>query len=107
MCTLCEWVAGRYMNTTRRNQMQVKLRSAITTASTLSLGWLVAIGCSSNKSSDFDDGAGPAIAPSVVSGALKNTEGSKLGLNDLPRQPRPSGVEWILQKLNPIGTAWA
>jgi hypothetical protein len=89
--------------------MQVNLRSAITKASTLSLGLFVAIGCSSNAntSSGSDDGAGSEIATSVVSGALNNTEGSKLGLNDLPRQPRPTGVEWILQKLNPIGTAWA
>ena len=87
--------------------MQINLSSVMTTASALSLGLTVAVGCSSNTGSDSDDGAGSEIATSVVSGALNNTEGSKLGLNDLPRQPRPTGVEWILQKLNPIGTAWA
>ena len=88
--------------------MQINSRTATITSSVLFLSLTVAAGCSSSaNSSNSDDGAGSEIATSVVSGALNNSEGSKLGLNDLPRQPRPTSVERFLQKLNPIGTAWA
>jgi hypothetical protein len=52
------------------------------------------------------EGIDSEAATSVVSGALNNTSGSTLGMNDLPKE-HPTMFARLLDALNPISTAWA
>ncbi len=52
------------------------------------------------------DGLDSEAATSVVSGALNNTGGSMLGMNNLPKE-HPTMFAKVLDALNPIGTAFA
>jgi hypothetical protein len=89
--------------------MNIKIHSPYAFGAILGLACTVSIGCGTKAtpSSDSDDGAGSEIATSAVSGALNNSAGSKLGFNSLPRERQPSGLDWLLDKLNPVSTAWA
>ena len=74
------------------------------------LGSVALVSCSSSSStsnSNSNDGAGSEIATSVVSGSLNNGAGSKVSANDQARPKAKSGIDWLFDKLNPIGTAWA
>ncbi len=89
--------------------MKIKLHSPYALGAILGFTCTVSIGCGtkSSSSSESDDGAGSEIATSVVSGAINNGAGSKLGYNTLPRERQPDGLDWLLDKLNPVSTAWA
>lgn len=87
--------------------MTIKSYSRLGFNIALCLGLGTTAGCSSSNSSDSDDGAGSEIATSVVSGSLNNGAGSKVSSNDQARPKAKKGIDWLLDKLNPIGTAWA
>lgn len=52
------------------------------------------------------DGTDSEAAASVVSGALNNTSGSTLGMNDLPKE-HPTRLARLLDAVNPVSTAFA
>lgn len=86
--------------------MNIKSFSRSSSSIALCFGLVVTVGCGSSNS-DSDDGAGSEIATSVVSGALNNSAGSAVSFNELSRPKAKTGVDWLLDKLNPVGTAWA
>jgi len=53
------------------------------------------------------DGIGSEVATSVVSGALNNTAGSAVAVNDIGRKQKKRLLETLIEELTPIRPAWA